>query len=57
MDTVVKGLSPNNLRYLLYLVTPNETTYPTQDSVPNFTDQVGCRRDIEGSAFRPRSGC
>ncbi|XGW11862.1 hypothetical protein V3C99_012937 [Haemonchus contortus] len=31
-------LNPLNLRYLFYLVTPNETIYPTVEEIPNFLE-------------------
>lgn len=38
---VLRDLNPSNLRYLLYLVTPNETTFETMDDIPNYIDMVG----------------
>ncbi|CAI4227458.1 unnamed protein product [Auanema sp. JU1783] len=37
-ERIINGLHPNNLRYLFYLVTPNETIYSTMEEVPNYTD-------------------
>ncbi|KAK0394617.1 hypothetical protein QR680_000838 [Steinernema hermaphroditum] len=36
----VANLHPDNLRYLFYLVTPNETTYYTVEEVPQFITKV-----------------
>ncbi|CAJ0608584.1 unnamed protein product [Cylicocyclus nassatus] len=33
-------LNPNNLRYLFYMVTPNETTYESMEKVPNFLEST-----------------
>ncbi|CAD6195586.1 unnamed protein product [Caenorhabditis auriculariae] len=35
---VLVNLHPNNLRYLFYLVTPNETTFADTAAIPNYTD-------------------
>ena len=39
MSFILKGLDPNNLRASLLLVSPNETTFPTMDQVPNYVDR------------------
>uniref|UniRef100_A0A914DSI4 Fatty acid hydroxylase domain-containing protein n=1 Tax=Acrobeloides nanus TaxID=290746 RepID=A0A914DSI4_9BILA len=36
----INDLNPTNLRYLFYLVTPNETTYYRVEDVPQFIDRT-----------------
>lgn len=40
LNKLASDLNPNNLRYLFYLVTPNETTYATVEEIPNIIEPV-----------------
>lgn len=40
LERLIRDLHPTNLRYLFYLVTPNETTYYRIEDVPQFTERV-----------------
>lgn len=42
-SSLMSDLSLTNLRYLFYLVTPNETTFETIDQVPDYTKLVSSR--------------
>ncbi|EYC16888.1 hypothetical protein Y032_0032g2549 [Ancylostoma ceylanicum] len=37
-NKLASDLNPHNLRYLFYLVTPNETTYNTVEEIPNILE-------------------